>query len=144
MVRILRTSPTGAQIGYEDGRWFVETGRGFVSLELPSGFMGVLPLLERSYSEVYQDLREALEGRGISPGLADSFPANALVSYSLREGSAYWKEQALRWLKEMPVSAELIEPLKSICEGRLWPQALRHEAQRCLKSLRKRTEEKAD
>lgn len=138
MVRIFQAAPGGAHIGLEAGKWLIETGRGSVSLEQPSGFVGLLPLLERPYSEMYQDLREALEEQGISPDLAASFPAHELVSYALRSGSAYWKEQAFTWLSEVPASDDWIEPLESICENRAWPQKLRQDAARSLEALRQR------
>ncbi len=141
MMSILRTSPTGAWIEFENGRWFVATGRGSFPLEEPPGFMGVLPLLERPYSEIHQALKEALANRGISPDLAGSFPASALVIYALRTGSAYWKEQAFRWLEELPVSTELIEPLESICNSRSLPQKLRKKARQLRERLRQRADQ---
>ncbi len=144
MLSILRVSKTGASIGFEDGSWFVETGRGSVSLEQPSGVMGVLPLLERPYSEVYQELQASLEEHWISPRFAASFPAEMLVSFALQTGSAYWKEQAFKWVEELPVSEEFIDPLKKICKNRAWSQAVRRGAQQCLKSLRQRVTSKED
>lgn len=132
MVNLLRTSPTGAQIGIEDDTWVVETGRGRIALDQPLGSMASLPLLERSYSQVHQEVREALERHAISSDFASAFPAQAIVSYALSTASAYWKQQAFRWLEEIPPSAETTELLKKISEERRWPQQLRHGAQRLL------------
>lgn len=140
MVRVLQIAPRGTRLGLDAGKWVVETGRGIVSLDQPAGVVGVLPLLERPCSEVFQCLRRALEDRGISPDVAASFPAQKLVSYALRSGSAYWKTQAFRWLAEVPESAEWIESLESICENRAWPQTLRRDAARALAALRRRVE----
>lgn len=136
MVDVLKTSPTGTQIGFVAGAWVVETGRGSLTLDQPQALMGLLPLLERPYVELKKELEDALKGQGLSSELAASFPARALVVYALQEGSEYWKGQALRWLKGMPPSAEFIGPLERICESQTWPQGLRQEGKRLLPRLR--------
>jgi hypothetical protein len=121
----------GAWLGLLSGTLFVGVAEGpqrEVDLSEP---IGLLPVLERTYSVVVGELQDReIELSMPSGSLTSSVPLVAIPIAAAQSKNNYWADLALSWLDEMPRSDQVIQALDAL-ENAAWAgQSVRHRARR--------------
>jgi hypothetical protein len=117
-----------------DGTWVAETADGLVDLTGNGWLVPALPILERAPEEVRRQLAAALEDRGLSGRLSETFPWLELICKAL-SGTGYWIPFALNWLEQISIPSashhQIAELLDAVAgDKRRATQQVRHRARR--------------
>ena len=117
-----------------DGTWVAETADGLVDLTGNGWLVPALPVFERTPEEVLRQLVAALENRGLSAKLSETFPWLELICEAL-SGSGYWIPFGLNWLEQIMIPSasyhQVAELLDAIADDKQRAtQQVRHRARR--------------
>jgi len=115
----------------DDRRWVLQTNDGLIHLDEADNLTGLLPLLERSPSDVHSSLVRTLSAHHLPEALAENFPTEELIVFGLNAWGKHWPIMALHWAEARPATDAVAAVLRRIVdEGRT--QKIRHGAKRLL------------
>jgi len=114
-----------------DGKWVLQTNDTLVHLDETGHLAPLLPLLERSLSDVHSCLVQALGARNLPEALAEEFPVEELIIFGLSAWGKHWPKMALNWAEARPVTARVDAVLRRLLDGGP-TQEVRHAAKRLL------------
>jgi hypothetical protein len=115
----------------DEGRWVLQTNETLMRLDETEHMAPLLPLLERSLSDVHDCLVQGLAARNLPEALAEEFPAEELVIFGLNAWGKHWPKMALNWAEAKPATDRVTAVLRRLLdEGRT--QEVRHAAKRLL------------
>ena len=113
--------------------WGMEKEDRFVEFTTPNQCMPLLPMLEFTYSQALEMIRQGIQQTDVSPKLLEDFPFDNILYLALTWPTHYWPSLAVTWLEEgYPISEELINLLKITHENKTYPQRLRHRSMRLI------------
>jgi hypothetical protein len=115
----------------DDGRWVLQTNDGLVPLDQADNLTGLLPLLERSPSDVHTSVVRALQVHHLPEAVAETFPAERLIIFGMNAWGKHWPMMALKWAETRAATDRVAVVLRRLVEeGRT--QEIRHGAKRLL------------
>ena len=114
-----------------DSRWVPQTNDIFVLLDETEHLAPLLPLLERSLSDVHSCLVQGLSARNLPEALAEEFPVEELVIFGLNAWGKHWPMMALNWAEARPATDRASAVLRRLLDNGA-TQEIRHAAKRLL------------
>ncbi len=100
---------------------------GFTALFRRMGYVPLLPLLELSYRDVAQSLRQSFREAELSDADFERISLRDLLVFALRSESAYWAGLAVRWLTDgFPIDEAIAHAGDEMVESKRGTQADRH------------------
>jgi hypothetical protein len=93
-----------------------------------------LPLLESSYLEIIEVIRQGLHHVRVDDEVASSFPFETVILCALTLSTSYWPVLAVQWLENgYPLSDPITIALNHIPEDKRYSQNLRHRIKHLIK-----------
>lgn len=80
----------------DDGRWVLQTNDGLIYLDEADTLTGLLPLLERSPSDVHSSLVRTLSAHHLPEAVAENFPTEELIVFGLNAWGKHWPRTSVR------------------------------------------------
>ncbi len=103
------------------GAWIIQGAADGMTYAAGDRLVWLLPLLERSRTDVMAALSQASHAET---------PLPALVRFALTASGEYWPAQALGWLESGWPVADVVDALAEMKDSPTLPQPLRHRALR--------------
>lgn len=101
----------------------------------PADPVGLLPLLERPYDGVVEELHEREQALGLPRGsLSRRVPLATIPVAAVQAGSDYWSALALAWFAALPQSEAQTAALNELETAGWASQRVRHRARRIRKA----------
>jgi hypothetical protein len=128
----IRDLPVDVRLGISDDcRWVLQTAEGLIRLDEADNLTGLLPLLERSPSDIHSSLVRTLSAYGLPEAVAENFPTEELIVFGLNAWGKHWPMMGLHWAETRPATDAVATVLRRLVdEGRT--QEIRHGAKRLL------------
>lgn len=132
LLQISTTTWLGERHGAEGILWTARADGSAPAVQVDlEAAVSCLPLLDRTYAEVCEELTAARDGWGLSTGgSVDALIPAALLEAALRSGSSYWLDKAARWLEVLTPSEQTFRWAVSIERSGETTQSTRHSARR--------------
>lgn len=124
-----------SQLGLRAGHFYTGDANGPRRLVDPANPIGLLPLLERTWSVAMVQLAEKNVELGLAPGTLEALvPWRRLPLVASEFPGDYWALLAVEWLAAMPVADRDMTALQRFSTSRSVTQRTRHRARRILQS----------
>jgi len=99
------------------------------TMSLRFSYVWLLPLLEKSYGTVKQNLSVAVSTLGIKSSIPEEISLSQLLVTALESDSEYWSQLAIKWLDDgFPVDQKLSELLLQCSSQKVLSQSFRRKA----------------
>lgn len=121
----------------EKGEWVVEEKRGVLVLNADWKYLRVLPLLEKPFTEIREEIIKFLNEFNLTVDINSFFPFEKIIKIGFEQKSNYWAELAFTWYEDLSNGKKfkLKDTLTSVGNEKWASQKLRQKIKKELRFL---------